>query len=543
MERLTAWWNSKKEHATTFVTPVVAVGSIVSGYMIGRYIYDQVSRKYHNYPPGPSGYPFIGSGIEFGTNGRSFFKQLYKNDKKVSMFYLFTEPWIVIHDISIVKNHFNKIEFSNRTENPGMWILRSILNSNYQDSHSRRQVMVQALISQAQRSTRLYQLIGKSIEIDMFNKINNCIKTGNKWDIRNEAQFVTFSTIYASTIGESINSKDETFQQFTESLAELFHAWKNAVLVDSLTPDWVDTKLKIDLPGIAQFREAQRKLVAIVQKWTNEKVGIINKQISENGTIDTINSGAIGKDDYIGQLVLLSKKENIDVNKMLSDIVLAFFAGTHTTATSIEQGILYLAQNPEMQERIYNQLIEDKLHLKENYGNLKLLQKCHVLKAFVYETLRFNGLILCSIQRSSAVTGHKAHNKNIQKPLQIKFFDDESETEKMYNVPPNGVVVMNIWQMSTQFDKFGNNGFKFDLNNWLTKDNQFNDSKFLAIFGYGNRNCAGQLLAKNELYLVLGLLILNYKFIPPNGIKPQNFKIPLGFAQSNTPLGVCCVKR
>ena len=573
METIKSLWNTNSDTTKTIIKSAITTTGVIGTYLAARYIYDRLSRKCYNYPPGPTGYPLFGSGLEFGKDARQFFKHLSAKDKKISMFYMIYEPWIVIHDLSIAKKHFTKIEFSNRPDHEAssIWTLRSILNSSYKDAHLRRQVMVQALISQAQRSRRLYQLIGKAIEIDMFNGINNCIKNKRKWDIRNEARFVVFCTIYASTIGESIDVKDKTFLEFVDATQDFFASWAGAVLVDSITPSWISKNTKIGFPGIIQFRQAQIKMMNIVQKWTKEKISKVNQDI-ENGIInidlsgddddrDSINNDNGNnnnlKDDYIRELVILSKKENIGVESMLSDIVVAFFAGTHTTATAIEQGVLYLAQNPGMQERIYDQLIKHKLHLKENYGNIKLLHKCAVLKAFVYETLRFNGVVLASVQRTTNVyvidkNNNNTNNNNNEKELQLKYYDENSQSEKYYNIPQNGTVVMNLWQMMTQSGKFGDNEFKFDLNNWLIEDDnnnindnnvKFNDSKFLPVFGYGNRNCAGQILAKNELYLVLGLLIINYKFIPPNNIKPENFQIPFAFENPNEPLGVECEKR
>ena len=546
MESLNSWWNCNKTEIKKVLTPVATISSVIGGYLTVRYIYDQLSRKYHNYPPGPSGYPFIGSAIEYENDTRTFLNKLYKNDKKVSMFYVMFEPWIVIHDVSIVKKHFNKVEFGNRKEHPGMWSMNSILNTSYKDAHERRQVMIQSLISQAQRSKKLYQLIGKSIENDMFNKIDNCIKNKIKWDIRTEAQLVTFSTIYASTIGKSIDAKDELFQEFVKATQDLFSSWTSAETTASIIPHFM-VGMK-GLPGISPFREAQKKVMNIVQKWTCDKINNINQEIA-NGTIDVTNNSNgnnnRSKDDYVRELVILSQKKNIDINTILSDIAVSFFGGTHTTATSIEQGVLFLAQNPEIQEKVYNQLIEYKLDLKENRGNLKLLQKCSYLKAFVHETLRFNGVVTTGLPRSTQVIGKDGKCRKNQE-LKIRYFDEESEKEKFYHIPSNGVIVTNIWEFVTQPDQFGNgdkdsNAIKFDLDNWLTPDNKFNDSKYLAIFGHGSRSCAGQVLAKNELYLVLGLLLLNYKFKPPNNVKPEIFVVPFEFGF--TPLGVQCEKR
>ena len=142
----------------------------------------------------------------------------------------------------------------------------------------------------------------------------------------------------------------------------------------------------------------------------------------------------------------------------------------------------------------------------------------------------------------------------------VKFYYDE-KNEKYYHIPKNSFIFGNIHSMVHNKQKYiSSDTFAdkkdymcgFNINNWLIKDDNNDEMKFidkgLPIFGSGLRSCVGQTLAKNELYLVLGMFILNYQFLPPNGIKPEDFIVPLTLPQyfemkNNNQIGVVCKKR
>ena len=63
---------------------------------------------------------------------------------------------------------------------------------------------------------------------------------------------------------------------------------------------------------------------------------------------------------------------------------------------------------------------------------------------------------------------------------------------------------------------WGNHGSKFDINHWMSIDNNNNykfTNNFASMpFSIGKRNCVGQLLAMKRERIVLANLILRYKF-------------------------------
>ena len=50
------------------------------------------------------------------------------------------------------------------------------------------------------------------------------------------------------------------------------------------------------------------------------------------------------------------------------------------------------------------------------------------------------------------------------------------------------------------------------LENWLNETGSFKPNKSELTFGHGYRDCVGKMLAMKELHIVIGYLLLNYKF-------------------------------
>ena len=177
-------------------TPCVAIGCGIAGVLAFNWTYDQLKRKWNNYPPGPTGFPLIGSVLSMMKDERKYFLELNDEYKYISMYYMFRQPIVCIHDSRIMKEYFKKEQFSDRPQSK-IFLINSFLNLNWKQIELRRKILIHSLVSQAQRSNKLYQLIGDNIiKNTVFKQIENCIQSNTKWNIRKEARFVTFSTIY-----------------------------------------------------------------------------------------------------------------------------------------------------------------------------------------------------------------------------------------------------------------------------------------------------------------------------------------------------------
>ena len=60
--------------------------------------------------------------------------------------------------------------------------------------------------------------------------------------------------------------------------------------------------------------------------------------------------------------------------------------------------------------------------------------------------------------------------------------------------------------------KYWDNPEKFDINHFLDKDGKFRKNQCLSTFGFGRRSCPGITLAMRMMYVLIGKMMLNYRF-------------------------------
>jgi len=214
---------------------------------------------------------------------------------------------------------------------------------------------------------------------------------------------------------------------------------------------------------------------------------------------------------FIDELIHLSQSNNIySPEIMVYDVSAMFAAGTHTTSRSLEAAIYCAALFSDIQEEVYNELIqvaeEDEDDSKDNNNNkykwysLKHSDKCPKLKAFLHESLRYIPIGPLGIQHSCT----EDVNVNID--------------DKLYIIPKDSVVMANIEYLSFCQKSWGDDADKFSLDRWLTtNDDDKKQLKFVLndnelAFSVGRRNCVGKSLALKNLEMAIANWVLNYSF-------------------------------
>ena len=376
-------------------------------------------------------------------------------------------------------------------------------------------------------------------------------------------------------MNQNLDIDDQVFEEYIQLLDKFFKSWIDALILDTFMPSKMIEN--------CAFVETQKKMIKIVGKWVNHKINEINttQQLQSSHQDNHNNHHDHDHHDYISQLLNYFRQEKINnLDGIIGDVNNVFIAGTHTTSKSIEQGVLYLAKYPQIQEIIYQEFIAHKVNENNQYQNIKSFSSCIIFKAFIHEVLRFNSSVLISLDR--AVNNNTLNVKekcDHDHNNRIKYYDEEKQCDQYYNIPENAHIVADICTQTHDCKQFyknninARNKFEFNIFNWLVdkdininkidanvglnaksgdfglgdgvdcKKYKFNDSKYLPIFGCGHRSCAGQILAKNELYLFLGMLILNYQFVPPDNISPKDFYIPPNLSSSKPTIGVMCQRR
>ena len=220
-------------------------------------------------------------------------------------------------------------------------------------------------------------------------------------------------------------------------------------------------------------------------------------QDSENGEV----RAAFLSDDYL-----------------LNTIEDMFIAGFETTSTAMKWAIAFLVNYPKYQEDIQLELDEvlgGRNPGLEDRANLPLIQ------ATIMETLRVGNVV----------------------PLALPHFTLKDTTLCGYRVPKDTIVFVDTesvhldpkcWENPTVFNPYRH----IDGNGTLIT----NQGNFYP-FGAGRRVCAGEPLAKVELFLFLSWMLQKFTFIAEEDGRPPSLKGMFSGTQFPAPYKIRAIKR
>ncbi|XP_073504168.1 cytochrome P450 2K1-like isoform X2 [Phyllobates terribilis] len=193
-----------------------------------------------------------------------------------------------------------------------------------------------------------------------------------------------------------------------------------------------------------------------------------------------------------------------------------FSAGTVTVSITIYWGILLMMKYPEIQKRVQDEI---KTHIKP--GQLPTVEdrkKMPYTDAVIHEIQRFGNVVPLNVSRST--------------PTDVYF--------RGYLIP-KGTEVM-PFLTSVLYDKTQwKTPYDFNPNHFLDENGKFVRHDAFMPFSVGRRACAGEALAKMELFLFFTGLLQAFTFYPPPGVSREdlNLKPGIGFILVPTPFMTC----
>ena len=192
-----------------------------------------------------------------------------------------------------------------------------------------------------------------------------------------------------------------------------------------------------------------------------------------------------------------------------------FIAGYETTSTTLKWVMAFLANFPKYQEDIQRQLDEVVGDRRPSLGDR---QNLPLIQATIMETLRVGNVL----------------------PLALPHVTVTNTTLCGYRVPKDTFVIANTesvhldpkcWEDPTVFNPYRHIDSDGNL---VTNQGNF------YPFGAGRRVCAGEPLAKVELFMFVSRLFHNFTFVPEDGHPPKGMEC---FVRFPTRYTVRAIKR
>ena len=318
----------------------------------------------------------------------------------------------------------------------------------------------------------------------------------NLWFPKKLMNYCAFNSIFHSSFGYSVDIDDKDCIDLRKYIDETFRAFGNVKVIL-----WnVITHKFAFIPYLKSIFYPQK--VVDIRK---NRQDLIRKLIKkrEFGEYDPQNPTS-----FIDQMLKALENGQITRSQMEVDVSAMFAAGTDTTSSTLEHAIVYTAKYGDIQEKVRQELLKN---FKEKTDDDKIkfdigkLTKLPLFRAIIKEILRI----------SSVAPGGLPHRASDD--LMVEY------EGRKYQIPKGSTVIYQIAYPNTNrngkelfmndYKKDGEDGAKrFCLENWLDESGGFRPNKSELIFGHGYRDCVGKMLAMKELHMVMGYLLLNYKF-------------------------------
>jgi len=490
----------------------------ITSLSILRSLYFKLYRNINKLPPGPIGIPYYGilpsllinmaSQKKFGNKNGN----LQKHGEQygpLSSYWMANNLYILINDSklchTILKNR-------NIIDRPKAWVTDydptsdvdddafSFRNVNGKDWVKRRKI-AQVAIGKLGANKHLDKILGSVMNDTIHPKLNKIINgeknvKGNEMDKDNKGlwyprelvNFIAFRTIYHSNFGGIISYEDSLDNSVVAVNKQGLTA-KMAIIFTVLKVIKITRYIPFIYNPYKEFVKHRNNCIAT----------IIDKRLNSNDyDVNKPNS-------YIDYIVKHEKDGKLKRKDVVMDVFLFFVAGIETTSNALEHGLTYLCKDIDVQDRVRQELLSVFKKVNDDGTRVFSLAKwtqCPLLRALIYEILRVSAVVPVGAEHI---------------PIKDTTIDVNG---KEYCLPKGAIVQYNtdhIQRYKSDDSWKSVDAHNIHLENWLTKDKNTNEYKFiyndgLVLFGLGRRDCIGKHLAVKEMAYVLGDLLLNYKF-------------------------------
>ncbi|XP_022095852.1 cytochrome P450 2J6-like [Acanthaster planci] len=471
-------------------------------------------RRPKNLPPGPWGFPVVGSiptvalELRRGVKPHDLFMKYAVEYGPVFHLKVLNTTVVVLNDYASIKEAFQHPLLNDRPK----IVIAELLGSEGVGFSSGetwielRRFCLTVLRNFGVGKTSFEEKIGEEAEALMKEMSAFNGKPFNPKPLLSNA---TSNVICSVIFGKRYEYSDEEFTRLLSLLTEnvkLLGAGGVLIFFPALRhlPFLSWSQLELNIQKIRNFITTiiDNHRVAFDADNLNDFTDTFLKEIKENEAKDKagVKHGHLTEESFVGTVANL------------------FGAGTETTATTLQWALLYMAVYPKIQQRVQAEI--DDVVGRNRLPRIADKSQLNFTRAVIWEVQRLTIVVPLGVAHAAA-----------------------SDTQlRGFTIPKGALLVPNLWAVA------------HDSNVWPEPD-QFKPERFLndkgeaAItdelipFSVGRRSCIGEHLAKMELVIFFSYFMHQFTFKKPDDSSPLSLKGKGGVSNIPDAFNICAVKR
>ncbi|XP_018426765.1 PREDICTED: cytochrome P450 2C8-like [Nanorana parkeri] len=444
-------------------------------------------KKYKSLPPGPSPIPFLGTPKYVGDRaGCKYFPELCRQYGPIFTIWKFTDPVVVLCGYDVVKdallNHGD--QFSGRPPAPVI--------DYYSEGYS-----FPSLSGERWRQLRRFTITSlrnfgmgkKTMEERVLEESQSLIEavtqTGGKaFSALNVLGCAVGNITSYALLGEHFDYKDPKLQELIITTRKfIFNTHSPLHELGNTFP------ILLNVPILKQkiFKESS-ELKAFVHKYIEQHRHSVNLAAPR---------------DFIDYFFIRIKEEkrptggNFSETSLLMTLIALLAAGTETTTSTLNFALVLISNYPDVQAKVQQEL--DEVTESQRQAGIVDRAQMPYTNAVVHEIQRV--LDLAPLAHYHAVT--------------------EDTQFRGYTLPKGTTVIPFISSVLSDPSQW-ETPHEFNPGHFLDEKGQFRTKTAFMAFSAGKRVCAGENLARMELFLLFCALLQKFNITRAPGAEPQD---------------------
>ncbi|XP_072263495.1 cytochrome P450 2K1-like [Pyxicephalus adspersus] len=488
------------------VDPVTILLSVVVILFLAQ-VYNGKKHKYKNFPPGPKPLPIIGNILSIDMNKpHKTFIELSKTYGPVIGVQLGMEKTVLLCGYDSIKdaliNHAD--EFSDRPKTP---VFRKTLRDNGvvfargENWKVMRRFTLSTLRDYGMGKKTIEDRIAEEAEylVQVFQSYGG--KPFNNQIIINAA---VANIIVSILLSHRFDYNDPLIQKLLKIINENVRLLgKPIVRLYNSFPFLVGL-----LPG------GHKKIVENFSQFRNFIIATFTKQREEldvNDQRNLIDTFLAKQQEGKPESTLYFHDENLIA--LVSNL---FAAGMETTSTTLRWGLLLMMKYPDIQKKV-----QDEIERVIGTAKPKLEHRKQMpyTDAVIHEILRYGDIA----------------------PGGVPHATSQDVTFRGYLIP-KGTTVIPVLSSSLRDKAYFKKPYEFYPEHFLDSEGNFKKNDAFIPFSIGKRSCAGETLAKMELFIFFTTLLQRFTYKAPPGVV-LDLTPALGSTNAPLPYEICANSR